>query len=277
MPVRGAELIVGSRKWLGVTAAASPSESRLYKAVDVTPEGLSFHFKFTGVFAEVVHAGAESFTRLALPDGGVSGAVGSPELPVYRKLLRLPMEGEYTLLVKTEGGHAYDLNNENLSPLLFPRQRVIPKVSGALAQVPLEMRGETYRALATTVPEAASLREIGCSCGRRLFLLEVAPVLYDSAEGQIKVLQSVDVEVSASVKQTFEVEHRSEPSAMQRLLIVVADGLLSDLDDFVEAKKSGGWTVDVVAKSGAGSSPIPSGISFANAMRTQRLSLPAFF
>ncbi len=211
-----------SPRWLGERGAPELAE-RWETASRTNSERLVLWFGVPGLAASAVGSAGGGFTRLLLPNAGVSQTIGQPELPVYRKLLFFESNARLSCNASVTSGREFVLRKHDLPPRAFPSQRPIPKIPGALeatelgqlaaASEPQADRSaglhpalgerEVESRLPVSAPSAseevpvARLVDLGIARGRRVVLLEVFPLSYDAETGSVILRESVEVEILA--------------------------------------------------------------------------------
>jgi hypothetical protein len=220
------------------------------------------------VLASVAEAGGQPATHLFLPSAGFSSEAANPELPVYRRLLVVARSTTVTCLAKVQATKRFALAELGLPVRLFPRRRPILKIPGALQQaVPTSQAAKNISALADL--PVARLVELGVQRGKRLVLLEVFPVSYDSGKGAVILREAIEVEITGETAESVVQPPLTHPpntlsssdgsrekaytASTRRLLIIAPPTLATSLGSFVAHKEALGWTVDSFTTDVAGS------------------------
>lgn len=250
------DLQTGRSLWLG----APESPPSVTPAVSLTKSGgtveKSLELEFSGLQATEIQTDQGNFTRLSIPQTGVTTEPGHPELPVYRRELLLDSGGTYACRVTVLDEQSWSLRRLGLPLMPLPARRAVPKVPGALEAATLNIDPATY--LSFSGDDSARLTEIGVSHEKKLFLLEVFPVVWDPAADSIILRSKMRIEIlrtdsgvslldssSTTLKET-------KGGADKRLLIISDDGLLAGLAGFISHKETLGWEVDAVSISDIG-------------------------
>lgn len=210
-------------------------------------------FEFPEIRADEVLTREGAFTRLSIPGAGVSGGAGAPERPVYRHLIPIDAEESFQYSIAVEHAETYDLRDFNLPVLAMPVRRPIRKVPGALEAFEIELDATRY--VPDPNQEIVRATDLGMVRNQRQILLEVFPITYDLRSGTVTVRHRIEVQIEDSgpteairLTKGGDVEDR-------RLLIIVDDGLVDSLDDYVAHRQASGWMVELVPVSVAGSTP----------------------
>lgn len=273
------QAVVVRQGWLGKQGEPSVVEHR---QSDPKSQSASQHIslKFPGALASEVEVGGQQTTRFSIPNAGLSCEPAHPELPVYRHVLVVAHNAKVTCQTTVQAAKEFALTESGLPVRLFPRQRSIRKIPGALQQAVVEgLTSEDVSAPAES--PVARLVELGVQRGQRLMLLEVFPVSYDSGKGAVILREAIEVEIvtenyqgSAASTRSVEIlplnrgSRREEALtsrdgivsgltstatnlvegapgvSARRLLIVAPPVLAASLGAFVAHKKALGWSVD---------------------------------
>ncbi len=251
-PVFSLEMETTASRWLGTAGSVPVVEPVVTMVKAATDVECTFTFEFPGVQADEVRTDAGSFTRFSIPDSGISGADGAPELPVYRKQILLDPSGQYECRASITEQTSYELSQLALPVTPLPVRRAIPKVPGAMEQAKLQLNPQAYAAGAQQM-EPARLSEMGIVRGKKLLLLEVFPLAYELTAGRVTLRRKIEVEVFRTDAAPLAVkETKGGTVATNRLLIVAGEGLAPALSGFVAHKQALGWIVDLVTTSETG-------------------------
>ena len=136
-----------------------------------------------------------NFCRLGLEGSVGSTETGAPELPVFVKLLEVPFCNGFELRIKNEVWDSLNLSDLGCSEWIYPAQPSLTKSQEALPTViqrDLYLQNEFYQPDAQTV----SIHALGVMRNIRIAELKIAPVQYNPVQGVLKILRSIDFEVT---------------------------------------------------------------------------------
>jgi hypothetical protein len=240
------------------------------------PDRLACTLSVPGLLASTRILASGAFSELELPGAGIVATVGAPALPVVRRLVVAPDDAAVTL---EYAGPALPipLSQLGLTQPIRPAQRPVPKIPGAAAPAPFERDASLYDSAAPFPAEPVRVREAGRLHGRRLLLLELHPVLYRPANGELLIYPKLSVTLSfsggakAAAPLTADEQQALQASAIgleepappapattsRRLLIIAYDSLTNGLASFIGAKTAQGWQVDLFGATQAGATAIP--------------------
>jgi len=225
---------------------------------EVRRDGLRLSVDVPGVTAAVRQNRFGRFVEIGWPDGAVFGDVGSPALPVIRKLLLVPDGTRVTLAVDARDPVAVDLDAHGCPALLYPRQAPVEKLPGARGRAPFDFDRAAYALDALLPAQRVVVNEVGIVRGYRLAQLEIRPVAYNPVRGELSIWPHIDVDVAFHGGRAIGGTMRSLPHLSGTLLnappapphpepgnflIVVADDFASGIGAFADFKSSQGYSV----------------------------------
>ncbi len=253
------------QRWaLAPAAAAAPVTVRAEKC---TPTTATIVCTVPGMTLSDVAWRGQHFTELTVADAGISAEIGAPQLPVVRRILVAPLGAKIN--VQAIGlPTTIALQDVHMANPLMPRQAPLVKTAKA-KRAQLALNAAAYAADTFTPAALARVTEAGMLAGRRLVLLELNPVHYNSVQHTLRVYPVLDVAVSfdggsaskaaLSVREDamlakLALNHTATTTAQSggRVLIVAHDTLLAQMQAYATHKTSLGWSVVLTNTTGIG-------------------------
>ncbi len=153
----------------------------------------------TGLHLAPIFRDKMAFTRLSLPDAGVTNEIGLPEIPVVRQLVAVP-EGAIVTLTVTPGPSKMveDLN-------VYPVQEPVPEAliaNAGLMVMPFKQNKSFYNlrspypAQLAHVSEPMKIRDV------TVVMLEMSPMQYRPGSKQLTVYENLDVKLTYTMPKT---------------------------------------------------------------------------
>lgn len=133
-----------------------------------------------------------NFTVLYTPEFYFGGEYGTPQLPVFTKLVQIPFGAEIRVEVKGYDSKVYNLADFGISNPIFPRQPSAPKDG---SEVPFVYEKSSYIFKGFHGLQLASFKEVGTLRHMRLAHLTIAPIKYNPVENTIVVYNNIEFEV----------------------------------------------------------------------------------
>jgi len=167
------------------------------KCANVTEDGFTATFSFSGIQANEVSTEKGVFSTLTMDDTYTIGNVGEPMLPVVNKLIAVPFGAKIeSLEVKSYTTTTYDLADYGINKVT-PMQPALRKDQKP-EEVPFAYSEKAY-ATKGFAQRPIALAEIqGTMRGIQIGALTVNPVQYDAASNRIRVYNDIVVEVRYS-------------------------------------------------------------------------------
>jgi hypothetical protein len=243
--------------------------------VTVTPPSL--------VFNECSLAG-QMFATVQLPGEGVSTVIGEAQLPTISRFIEIPYGATPDLVIESVTWKTMSLADYNLPSSVIPVQPSLIKIEGATA--PFSKNDAFYATKAFLPSTIADVKTLGELRSRQIALLQISPVQYDPASGQLRFMTQCDLRIdlpgsdlvktaekidrytSASFEQLFETSFMNYGAlegtqqmgpTQEGYLIIVDDTFVDAITPLADWKDTKGFDVTVTK-----TSEIPGGITKEN-------------
>ena len=165
--------------------------------VNVTDQGFTASFSFSGIDATEVTTEKGVFSYIAMDGTYPSGNVGDPTLPTVNKLIAIPYGvSDISVEVKGYSTKIYSLADYGIKTL-YPQQQPLRKDQKP-EDVPFAYNAKTYNAKGFVERPMAMVKIQGTMRGIQIGALTVNPVQYDPATNSIRVYNDIEVEVRYS-------------------------------------------------------------------------------
>jgi len=159
-----------------------------------TDESPVFDYHGTALSADVIATDEGDFVRLSFESSFPGGEIGRPELPVVRRLVQIPFGAIPKILITEEVSNTYRLADFGLTGRVYPRQQPWPKIRD---YEPLfELDGGAYSIDGWSLDDRVRIADVQTARDYRLALIEIRPVDYNAATGEISVIESMAFEMS---------------------------------------------------------------------------------
>ena len=238
--------------------------------------GIGLHVTLAGLTLENTAIDSTEFVTVSLPESPLAGQLGEPCLPVIRRLVAVPRDAEVEILVAEGSATILDLEALGYPGRLVPIQGPQSIDRAALAQLadegqapesllhllskPLHYDKQAYDSVEFLPVEPVTLTPIGFSRDLQIQLLEIRPVAYNPASGELAVWPTIDVELRFTGDFKSPTNPRlgagldsvvlNPPTSTSRggsgnYLIITAEDFAASapLAQFVSAKTAQGFTV----------------------------------
>lgn len=233
---------------------------------------------------EVEPSATGEYVRVRLPESPVSGQPGHPELPVVRRLVRVPAGAAATLAVSAGEPWVLDLAAAGLPQAVWPAQG--PQSMGpaglpgaalvegsshpllSMLAAPFLQDAQAYARDQWGPAERATLTRFGVMSGVELHLLEIRPVAYNPAQGLLAVWPDVQVHVTFDRGAAWNLPSVGAEAGVAPRPTPVVDRLVVNPEPprAPQAGRAGGNFLIITAQDLAGSAPLT---QFVNAKTAQ--------
>ncbi len=206
------------------------------------------------------------FTRLSVNGYVNNQQFGSPEVPVYRKLIELPAGAGVSIRIEGYEVKEYSLDEFGYQQLLYPSQ---PPRSKSIDEHDLVMNQKAYEQNGYPSSELVTVDELGTMRGSHIARLNISPVQYNPVLNTIRVYENIEFSlhfVNADFGQTMErkkalkspwfnglnrhllnriqVDERENFTRYPVTYVIVSDRMFeSQLEEFIAWKTKKGFTV----------------------------------
>ncbi|HYW68010.1 MAG TPA: C25 family cysteine peptidase, partial [bacterium] len=204
-----AQVVCAADGWIPFDGAAG--EAATVSVVESDASHVVLRIDVPGLSAESVETSGGKFTRLTLDGAGSASVVGEALLPVVREFIEIPHGTDPVLTVAHSDYRRVALADLGVTHALLPVQAPVEKIPGALESARFEMSAAYYDSDVFSPSSAASLGEVQTMRGHRFVQLEVSPVRYNPARGEVEYATSIEVTVEfpgADLAETRRVHDR---------------------------------------------------------------------
>jgi hypothetical protein len=174
------------------TIPVSGNESSLQLATE-SRGSMDFHLEVGQIQTQDITTANGEFTRLLIPGFHTSKVEGQPELPMMNRLIAIPLGAEARVSVRNVKTRMVNLSDFGITNPVFPAQPSVSK-SADLDNLPFVYDAATYQK-ASIRPEMARVEYQGRLRALDFGRLEISPVAYFPATGQLEIVESMDVSV----------------------------------------------------------------------------------
>lgn len=124
------------------------------------------------------------FSAITVDGFAFSREIGSPRLPILRKVIRVPLGAEVRVETSNIQSQAFTFGADGPEAAVVPAQPSLSK-SQRPEDVPFEYNAQAYTRIASSDP--VTVEELGIMRGVRLFVVQYNPFVYDPENGILEV------------------------------------------------------------------------------------------
>lgn len=157
-----------------------------------------------------VQNGDNSFTRLIIPAASKTNEVGSPELPVNREFIEVPLNAAVRIEILRSSYQEFDLSSLGFPAPVMPAQAPAPKTG---EDIPFVYDRNAYQVNSFTPDGLASFEMLGMMRSYRIGRLDLFPVRYNPVTHTLRVYDVIEVAVCfdhADISATIDLKQKYE-------------------------------------------------------------------
>ena len=148
--------------------------------------------KIEGVTIEGTEKG--TFSAITIEGAFIDGELGMPGLPVFTKMIAVPVGATPIVTVKNHSTNEYSLDEYGFHTV-FPVQPSVRKDQNP-DEIPFEFNEKAYLSDKYNDSPIAEINVMGTMRGVRIAMLVVRPVQYNPADNTVRVFNDIEIEVS---------------------------------------------------------------------------------
>ncbi|MEI8005285.1 MAG: C25 family cysteine peptidase [Bacteroidota bacterium] len=137
-----------------------------------------------------------AFTELFSEDLGFSNVVGYPKLPVYHKLIQVPLGAEYDISIISSHFTEVRLSDLGVVSSVIPAQAPLSKHITDLSLLPFEMNPVAYLQNSFSDAPLVSVAYVGIMRAVALARLDISPVRYNPVSGMLRIYDHLEARIT---------------------------------------------------------------------------------
>ena len=175
---------------------------------EVSGTSVKLRASISGIGFSEVNTSEGFFTLLNIKEFGLRNAEGEPALPVYRKLIEVPLGAQYSLRIRHSHVTEINLGEHGVRFPVFPAQPPLSK-SDDPEKVPFIINKALYNTDRYIEDELVAVTNIGLMRALNLARVDISPVQYNPVNGMLKIYDELEIEIifeNADVQGTEELK-----------------------------------------------------------------------
>lgn len=184
-----------------LTASAFAGEIRVNKGItevritSVNIQSISFSATLAAVQYREVQTKSGLFYELFVQGYGYSNMVGDPKLPVFHRLIDVPLKAGFSIRITNEKYSEFDLSSFGIHDPVIPAQAPLSKNITDPAQIPFVLNAATYQENKWLGTPLVNITPIGILRSLNLARLDISPVWYNPVTGKLRIYEQLDVTI----------------------------------------------------------------------------------
>ena len=159
-----------------------------YQSLSVTSTISSMQFRD-------VLTNSGTFTEFYIKDYGYSNVVGDPKLPIFHKLIEVPLNAEFQIELSDLVYKDYDLASLGIINPVIPAQPPVSKNVTDPGQLPFIYNTATYQQNQFLGGDLIKVIPAGIMRSVNLARIDISPVEYNPVSGKLRIYESITVKV----------------------------------------------------------------------------------
>ena len=135
------------------------------------------------------------FTELFTENFGFNNSVGEPKLPVYHKLIQVPVGAGYDILVSNVHFREFRLSENGIGFAIIPAQAPLSKNITDPAQIPFVLNQAVYQQNKFTDEPLVKVTHVGTMRAVVLSRLDISLIQYNPVTGMIRVYDHIEARI----------------------------------------------------------------------------------
>lgn len=197
--------------------------------VSIQQDGNRLVMDFSAFHFEAQNTKAGSFERLKMQGAGVTSQIGTPELPVFRRLVAVNSDNVQLEIVRLES-NSVAMDEAGLNALPLPVQAPVEKKPGAFERAAFVLNQKIYQSKDFFPNTFARIANVGSERGQHFAMVEVMPLRWNPATQRIEYLEHLELRLnsgSAPLRST-SIDEMAMPGegnpAQEKFLVIVGRG-----------------------------------------------------
>ena len=174
-----------------IIVTADGEENNIFKAENIDDYTIEININSPSFKLDIVEFEGESFTILDIIDEGHIINIGEAKLPVIKRMIEIPQGAKPVIKIESVSWDFVSLNNLNLPTWIVPVQPSDLKFLDKSGDFIIDLA--YYNKNKFSPHEIVKISEIGEIRGRRFALIEVTPVQYNPATGELKTMKYCNI------------------------------------------------------------------------------------
>lgn len=194
-------LSLAALAWLSLAAQPTWSATHPLQAEDhlqvlqQDSQGLDLSLGFGSLESFDVQTPQGTFSELRLGACTHTMRVGSPKLPLLRRIIQVPLGAQPQIWLTAGEEQTFRMSELGIEHPLVPTQASVSKAQDP-SRLPFVLNQADYLRGSLSASPELRVEELGILRGVRLFAVEVQPVQWDPQSGQLRVHNDLQIHVS---------------------------------------------------------------------------------
>jgi hypothetical protein len=165
------------------------------RLIENTYSTLGFRNTISKIYSFDVKTNAGNFSQIRIDGFGYSNEIGTPQLPVIKKLIEVPTASNINTRIIAQSFQDFQLDEFGIVSPIIPSQPPVSK-SDDPSQIPFEYNPNAYVLDQFTNSELVTISQLGQMRGFNLARLEISPVKYNPVQNKLRVYDNIEIRIT---------------------------------------------------------------------------------
>jgi hypothetical protein len=158
-------------------------------------QALSFSTSISSIQYQNVQTKSGLFDEIFVKGYGFSNKIGDPKLPVFHKIIEIPLNAGFSIEITQQKYKEYDLSSIGINNRIIPSQAPVSKNITDPNQIPFVLNATTYQMDQWVGGPVVRITPVGVLRSLNLARLDISPVWYNPATGKLRVYEQLDIKI----------------------------------------------------------------------------------
>ena len=167
-----------------------------FRVIAKSYQAFSFSTTVSSIRFREIETNSGLFSELFITGFGYNNKAGDPKLPVFHKLLEIPVKAGFSVDIKQEKYKEYDLSSLGINNPLIPVQPPVSKDITDPTRIPFIITAATYKMNQWLGGPLVKITPVGIMRSLNLIRLDISPVWYNPVTGRLRVYEQLEITIT---------------------------------------------------------------------------------
>jgi hypothetical protein len=159
-------------------------------------QGLSFSTSLSSIQYRDVQTNSGLFDEILVKGYGYSNKIGDPKLPVFHKIIEIPINTGFSIEIIQQKFKEYDLSSIGINNRIIPAQAPVSKNISDPNQIPFVLNAATYQMDQWVGGPVVKITPVGIMRSLNLARVDISPVWYNPITGKLRVYEQLEIRIN---------------------------------------------------------------------------------
>jgi len=160
---------------------------------EIGADGFTVNLSINSINYQFIKTPSDDYYKLTIDGFGRSLDYGNPELPILKKLIELPKDAQYEIVVLDKKIKTINLKDYQIDDYLYPSQSPVLKTENI--DNSFQINKALYRTNELYGNQLVKIERLGTMRSSTLARLEISPIQYNPVSNTIQVVEDIIIRV----------------------------------------------------------------------------------